>query len=182
VVYTIGRFKTDGGVLIMAAAIYLFTLILTAEPTAVDGARTVSIPAEEYAYNQFHSRVIDSQKDLDLFVEQARRALRPDVFPNPPPAWNNWEGFAKGISDSKVDFSREAFVLIQHTEVSGSIRVRIKLANEPDGTLSARIFREIPMTLTGDMKYYCFAFVVNKAKVKQVSVWKQGETLMIERK
>ncbi len=155
----------------MAAPTSLIGLLLiwAVQGPPIEGVRRVAIPAEEHGYNQFFSMVIGSQEQLDTFLRGVEGRE----------GWNNRAGFTKGIADAKLDFSKESLILIRHTEGSGSIWVRFYLSSEADGSLTARIYRGIPPTLTGDMKYYCFAIAVRKDRPRRVAVWQQADVLFV---
>lgn len=104
-----------------------------------------------------------SQKDLDSFLAD----------PAMQGGWNNRQAFTDALMNAKVDFSKEALVLLRHTEGSGSVKVAFGMPVLKDRTLLCEIQgRPIPPGYggTGDMAYYCFAVAVSKAHVSQVEL------------
>src|SRR5687768_15497822 len=75
--------------------------------------RIISIPTKENGYSNFASIVFMSKKDLDSFLTDTSAQS----------GWNNRQGFEDALLNAKVDFSKEALVLLRHTEGSGSVKV-----------------------------------------------------------
>ncbi len=125
--------------------------------------RIIPIPTREHGYNNFESKVFMSQKDLDVFLTDKSTQM----------GWNNRQGFEDALLNAKVDFSKEALVLLRHTEGSGSVKVTFETPVLQDRTLLCEIRGEpIPPGHggTADMAYYCFAVAVSKAQVSQVEL------------
>src|SRR5688572_20898458 len=121
--------------------------------------RTVNIPAREYGYTHFESIALLSKSDLDSLLKKT--SARP---------WNHRREFVDGLVNANVDFSKEALVLLRHTERSGSVNVEFKTPVLQGRNLVCEIAgKPIPDGFggTGDMAEYCFAVVVSKAHVSQ---------------
>ena len=104
-----------------------------------------------------------SQKDLDSFLAD----------PATVNGWNNRQGFKDALLNAKLDFSKEALVLLRHTEGSGSVKVEFGTPILKDQTLLCEIQgKAIPRGYggTADMAYYCFAVAVSKAHVSKVEL------------
>ena len=125
--------------------------------------RIIPIPTREHGYNNFASKVFMSKKDLDSFLADKSEQS----------GWNNRQGFEDALLNAKVDFSKEALVLLRHTEGSGSVKVTFETPVLQDRTLLCEI-RGHPFPPgyggTADMAYYCFAVAVSKAQVSQVEL------------
>ena len=125
--------------------------------------RTIPIPIREHGYNTFESIVLTSPKDLDSFLK--------DTITKG--GWNDRQGFEDALLNAKLDFSKEALVLLRHSEGSGSIKVTFETPVLKDRTLVCEIQgRRVPpgYGVTLDMAYYCFALAVSKAHVTQVEL------------
>lgn len=127
------------------------------------GFRTVPIPEREHGYSGFESVVIDSQTGLDALLKRVKAGE----------GWNDGAKFIAAVKEAKIDFSKEALVLLRHTEGSGSTRVEFSNPKLRDGTLQYEIIRktvEIGMVGTADMAFYCFALAVKKTAVNKVKL------------
>jgi hypothetical protein len=125
--------------------------------------RVIPIPTREHGYGSFESIVFRSQKDLDSFL----------TGPSTQGGWNNRKGFEDALLNAKVDFSKEALVLLRHTEGSGSVKVTFETPILQGRNLICEIKgTPIPPGYMGtaDMAYYCFAVAVSKADVNQVEL------------
>ena len=123
--------------------------------------RTIDILKRENGYGNFESIAFTSQKDLDSFIKKV--ALQP--------GWNHKREFIDALNNANVDFSKEALVLLRHTEGSGSVKVAFETPVLKGKNLICEIAgTPIPPGFggTGDMAYYCMAVVVSKAQVSQV--------------
>ena len=106
--------------------------------------------------------MITSQKELDSFLADSRQR-----------GWNGRQAFEDALVNAKLDFSKEALVLLRHTEGSGSVRVAFETPVLSDRNLLCKIEgRPIPPGYggTADMAYYCFAVAVSKAQVSKVEL------------
>lgn len=137
-----------------------FSLLFSADGVPVVGVTRIDIPHRDNGYKTFDTLVLQSQDEFDKFMNQAKQNRN----------WNERDEFTAAIEEAKVDFAKESLVLVRHTEGSGSIRVRFRLSEGRDDTVAVNIFRECPSALTADMAYYCYAFKVQRAKVRSVTV------------
>jgi hypothetical protein len=81
--------------------------------------------------------------------------------------------FVDMLLEAKVDFSKEALVLLRHSEGSGSVKVTFETPVLTDRNLHCEIRGHLfPPGYggTADMAYYCFAVAVSKAQVSQVEL------------
>jgi hypothetical protein len=125
--------------------------------------RIIPIPIRETGYSNFASIVFMSKKDLDSFLTDTSTQI----------GWNNRQGFEDALLNANLDFSKEALVLLRHTEGSGSVQVTFETPILQDRNLLCEIRgRPIPPGYagTGDMAYYCFAVALSKAQVSQVEL------------
>lgn len=125
--------------------------------------RIIPIPTRENGYGNFASIVFTSQKDLDSFLRDTSTQS----------GWNHRQKFEDALLDAKVDFNKEALVLLRHSEGSGSIKVTFERPVLKDRKVLCEIRgRPIPPGYGGttDMAYYCFALAVSKADVSQVEL------------
>jgi hypothetical protein len=123
--------------------------------------RIIPIPIREHGYSNFHSIVFTSQDDLDSFLTDTSTQI----------GWNSRQAFEDALLSAKLDFSKEALVLLRHTEGSGSVQVTFETPVLKDSTLFCEI-RGKPFPPgyggTADMAYYGFAVAVSKSRVRQV--------------
>jgi len=124
--------------------------------------RTIPIPKREHGYSNFDSTVIASQGGLDKFLKTTSK--KDDM------GWNDRTGFEKALAQAKIDFSREALVLLRHTEGSGSVRIGFRPPRVDKKRVICRIDRKEPEVGTADMAYYCFALAVPKAVISEVEM------------
>lgn len=125
--------------------------------------RIIPIPTREHGYNNFMSIVFMSKTDLDSFLTDTSNQS----------GWNNRQEFVAALLNAKLDFSKEALVLLRHTEGSGSVKVTFETPVLQGRNLLCKILgRPIPPGYggTADMAYYCFAVAVSKAQVSQVEL------------
>jgi len=140
------------------AAMGAFGLAPGQEPKAF---RLIDIPAREHGYGNFKSRVIVSQKQFDTFVKAVQGQQ----------GWNNRPAFLAALTAAKMDFSKEALVLIRQSEGSGSNRVSFASPHLKSGKLVCTIQREIPEIGTDDLADYCFALAATRSNVTAAEVW-----------
>lgn len=124
--------------------------------------RMVPIPKEEHGYSNFESTVVTSQGELDKFLQKDSKGQGM--------GWNNGADFEKALAQAKLDFDREALVLLRHTEGSGAVQVNFRQPSVKERRLICQIDRKEPEVGTGDMAYYCFALAVAKADVEAVEM------------
>lgn len=125
--------------------------------------RTIPIPKRENGYSNFASIAFMSREAMDAFLADTSTKI----------GWNNRQEFEEALLNAKVDFSKEALVLLRHTEGSGSVQVTFEKPELQDRKLICAIRgRPIPPGYggTADMAYYCFAVVVSKSEVSQVEL------------
>ena len=149
----------------------ILCFLLLAIPIHVDRAtnegpepfRIVPIQPREHGYSTFESIAIRSESELDAFLKDTAKKI----------GWNHRQVFEDALLNAKVDFSKEALVLLRHTEGSGSVKVDFETPVLKGRNLLCEIKgRPIPDGFggTGDMAYYCFAVVVSKEQVNQVEL------------
>jgi hypothetical protein len=127
--------------------------------------RVLEIPAREHGYGNFKTQVITSQEQFDAFLKESAGPLN----------WNNRAGFLEGIKKAKIDFTREALVLLRDTEGSGSNKVTLLSPIIKGKTLTCQLERIVPPIGTGDIADYCFALVVDRNKISEVRYEVQGQ-------
>ena len=126
--------------------------------------RLIPIPKRAYGYGRMDSVVIRTKAELDGFLKGVPRQG----------GWNNRKGFEDAIGKAKVDFGKEALVLLCHAETSGSVQVTFRKPTLRGRRLTCRIAREVPEIGTADMAYYCFALAVSKSDVSKVELQVAG--------
>jgi hypothetical protein len=122
--------------------------------------RIIPIP-NRGGYN-FESIVLMSKNDLDSFLTDKSTQI----------GWGNSREFEDALLNAKLDFSKEALVLLRHSEGSGSIQVTFETPILQGTRLLCEI-RGKPLQGGGttDMAlYYCFAVAVSKAQVSEVEL------------
>jgi hypothetical protein len=142
----------------------LLTLFLQSGPLAAperQAFRIVPIPRRENGYSNFESVAFNSKAELETFLAAASKQ----------PGWNNRQAFVAALRNANIDFTREALVLLRHSEGSGSVRVNFETPKLVGRKLVCQIRGQ---ALTGggtmDMAYYCFAVVVSKSAVSEVEL------------
>jgi len=150
--------------LMAVAAVGVLSFVQDAGAADEKGFRTVPIPKREHGYSGLDSVVIDSQAGLDGLLKKVKAG----------DGWNEGAKFIAAVKEAKIDFSKEALVLLRHTEGSGSNRVEFSNPKLRDGTLQCEIIRKTAGIGTADMAYYCFALAVKKTAVKKVELWIAG--------
>jgi len=134
---------------------------LTNKPT--HSFRIIPIPKGETGYSNFASVAIMSKHDMDSFLSSISTQI----------GWNNRQEFERALLNAKLDFSKEALLLLRHSEGSSSVKVTFEKPILQDRKLICEIRgRPIPpgYGATADMAYYCFAVVVSKSAVSQVEL------------
>jgi hypothetical protein len=125
--------------------------------------RIIPIPTREHGYGNFPSIVLRSQQDLDSFLTTTSAQI----------GWNSRQAFEDALRNAEVDFSKEALVLLRHTEGSGAVQVTFETPVLQGRDLVCEI-RGKPFPAgyggTTDMAYYCFAVAVSKAEVSHVKL------------
>ena len=135
------------------------------EKSDVEGSqsfRIVPIPKREHGYSNFESTAILSENDLDSFLKKA--SVKDGM------GWNDRKGFEDALDGAKLDFAKEALVLLRHTEGSGSNQVTFEIPALKAKRLVCSIKRKEADIGTADMAYYCFALAVAKSAVEAVEL------------
>ena len=125
--------------------------------------RIIPILKRENGYGNFKSIAFLSKNELDSFLKET----------STQPGWNNRKEFEDALLNANVDFSKEALVLLRHTETSGSVQVTFQTPTLHGRNLVCEIEgTPIPPGHggTADMAYYCFAVAVSKSHVSQVEL------------
>ncbi|MBA3514125.1 MAG: hypothetical protein H0T77_07115 [Pyrinomonadaceae bacterium] len=87
--------------------------------------------------------------------------------------WNNRKEFEDALRNANLDFTKEALVLLRHTEGSGSVQVTFETPILQDRILLCEIRgKPIPPGYLGtaDMADYCLAVAVSKSHISQVEL------------
>ncbi|HYW69749.1 MAG TPA: hypothetical protein VE961_01865, partial [Pyrinomonadaceae bacterium] len=142
----------------------LLTLVFHAGPLAAQerpAFRVIPIPQREDGYDNFESIAFNTKAEFESFLTGAA----PQIGRTHPQA------FIAELKKADIDFTREALVLLRHTESSGSVQVTFETPTLADRKLICQI-RGKPVNGigTGDMAYYCFAVVVSRALVGEVEL------------
>ena len=123
--------------------------------------RVIPIPKRENGYSNFESVVFNTKAEFETFLAGTSRQV----------GWNGRQAFADALQNANIDFTREALVLLRHSEGSGSVRVTFETPTLVDRKLVCQIRGK---ALTGggtmDMAYYCFAVVVSRSLVSEVEL------------
>jgi len=152
-----------------AAGMLLFLSTAAAgEPAAF---RTIPIPKREHGYNNFKSMVIHTKAAWEKFKKKhhGKKAT----------GWNQRENVFKALADAKINFEKEALVLLRHSEGSGSTSVTFKKPVLMGKKLVCTITRKVPQVGTANMAYYCFAVVVRKSDLDEVEVQVKGRKPLV---
>lgn len=150
---------------IMLWCLLLATLFHPGQSTnkSTQSFRIIPIQKRENGYSKFASIAFMSKNELDSFLKDTSMQI----------GWNNRQEFEDALRNAKLDFTKEALVLLRHTEGSGSVQVTLETPVLQDRKLLCEIRgRPIPPGYggTADMAYYCFAVAVSKAQVSQVEL------------
>ena len=147
---------------IMLCCLLLATLFHPGQLTNKSTQSFRIIPIRERGgYSNFESIVLMSQDDLDSFLTDTSTQV----------GRTNRQEFEDALRNANLDFTREALVLLRHTESSGSVQVVFETPILQDRKLLCEI-RGKPLQGggTADMAYYCFAVAVSKSAVDQVEL------------
>jgi hypothetical protein len=146
---------------IMLCGLLLATLFHPGQLTnqSTESFRIIPIP-NRGGYN-FESIVLMSKNDLDSFLTDKSTQI----------GWGNSREFEDALLNAKLDFSKEALVLLRHNEGSGSVQVTFETPILQGTRLLCEIRGKPLQGLgTADMAYYCFAVAVSKAQVSEVEL------------
>ncbi len=119
--------------------------------------RIIGIPKTGSSYSSFDSTVIYTKAEFDGLLEKTGEQK----------GWSRYQEFADALAAAKIDFDKEALVLLRHTENSMSVRVELKPPELRAGILNCEIDQGRPTALPA-MELFCFALAVSKAEVKGV--------------
>jgi hypothetical protein len=125
--------------------------------------RIIPILKRENGYGNFESIAFVSKDGLDSFLKNTATQM----------GWNNRQEFEDVLRNAKVDFTKEALVLLRHDQGSGSVQVTFAPPLLQDRRLICKITgKRFPPGYGGtmDMAYYGFAVVVAKAAVSEVEL------------
>ena len=131
------------------------------QSSEAQGFRIIPVPARDNGYSRFQSTVITDEAAWRSFRNEAV-AVR---------GWNHRRQFFRGVDEGAVDFTREALVLLRHTEGSGSVAVEFQPPIVENGHLRTVIKTATPLIGTADMAEYCFALAVSKDMIESISLW-----------
>jgi hypothetical protein len=142
----------------------LLTVFLQAGPLAAQerqAFRVIAIPNKETGYSNFESVAFNTKAEFESFRAGTSKQL----------GWNSRQAFADALHDAKIDFTREALVLLRHTEGSGGVRVNFETPTLIDRKLVCQIRgKALRGAGTADMAYYCFAVVVSRSLIDEVEL------------
>ena len=131
----------------------------------------IAIPVREQGYSHFKTQMLNSQKELDDFVEKIKLQTN----------WNKKENFLETLLLKQIDFSNYNLFLYRINMASGStvLSVDIPLGNRNDITI--KIGQDKPSLDTTETAYYALAYKVAKS-VKTITIDNGTEKTVIENK
>jgi hypothetical protein len=133
--------------------------------------RSIAIPDGDISYRTFNPQVIESQAEMDRFLERPIGVFQPgpdgEFYPL---SWRENPAFMQAIQEANIDFDREALVLLQHTVSSGGIDVTLDTPQLQGEALISTIRVSRFTGGTAAFETYGFALAVSKAAVKEVRV------------
>jgi hypothetical protein len=139
--------------------------------------RVLAVPLNENGYGGFGPVVIDSRERFDSF----RKTVEGQA------GWNDRAGFLRALDQARIDFEREALVLIRQGDGSGTLSVNLAAPRVRGDVLTCTV-RVGGSHSSRDVKYRCFALAVDKRRISRVEVrvsegWtgKLRETLVIRK-
>jgi len=122
--------------------------------------RTINIYQRELGYSYFDSMAITTSEDFNAFLAE---------IPNQT-GWNGRQVFIDALVNAKIDFNREALVLLRHDEPSGSAIVSFETPVLKEKTLVCEIRGKFAGVGTADIAFHGFALAVSKSLVNQVEL------------
>ena len=133
----------------------------------------IDIPFREIGYEQFPSKVIASQDEMDRFINQIKNSTN----------WNDKEPFLNQIYGADVDFNSENILFYRMTEGSGSISLSAgePILSQSKDEVLIDIKRDVPKIGTADMAYYALVYIVDKG-IKRVTFDDKKQKVVIENK
>lgn len=120
--------------------------------------KQISVPARENGYASFSSQAITSKPEFDKFIKSIESAQ----------FFNDKEAFLEKLRSANLVFGKESLILLRHDEGSGSTQVKLNTPQLKDKQLICKLERKPAQMGTADMAYYCYAFAVSKASVKEI--------------
>ena len=120
--------------------------------------RTIKIYQTELGYAYFESMAIATSEDFNAFLAE---------IPNQT-GWNGRQEFIDALVNAKIDFNREALVLLRHDEPSGSVQVSFETPVLKDKTLLCETRGKFAVSGFDTVAFHGFALVVSKSLVNQV--------------
>jgi len=138
---------------------------LALEVSKLDGIREIYIPFRENGYRNIEAQVIRSQQEWKGFVDEIIGQER---------SWNERSEFIDAVEVAKIDFVKEALVLLRHTEGSGSIEVQFRPPRMAGKTMTCNVVTKTPRLCTADVADYCVAFAVATENVERVEMFVDG--------
>lgn len=134
------------------------------------GFRLIPVPAYVGGSSDVKSQVIHTQEQLDALVKQIKTQR----------GWRRPADFVKALHGAKLDFAKEALVVMHHEDVAGT-RVGFAVPELIHDKLVCVICPNFPPGLTPLGADHCFALAVDKAQVSQVEVWvDDGDTSRLQ--
>jgi len=127
--------------------------------------RRVDISERENGYCNLSNRVIKTQSEFDTYISGVKRHER----------WSNKYVFANSLINAKIDFDREALVIIPLVEGSGSNIIKFNKPEVEGDKIICRISRFVPEIGNCMMAYYCGVFVVDQARINEIEVRVEGK-------
>lgn len=145
----------------MRVVLVLLACCLTPALADEPAYRAVPIPAEEHGYSRLQSQVVQSAAELAALLAQAEQRN----------AWNNPAAFKQAIAAAKLDFEREALVLLFDATRSGAEGLVWQKPVLADGVLTCAVKRTNSDAPGADvMGYRGWALRVRRDRVKAV-IW-----------
>ena len=148
---------------LVLTSLFLTLFIHAGPPVAQEsqGVRLIPIPNRENGYSNFDSVAFNTKAEFESFLAGTSKQL----------GWTSRQAFADALHDANIDFTREALVLLRHTEGSGGVRVNFETPTLVDRKLVCQIRGKALIGMgTADMAYYCFAVVVTRSLVSEVEL------------
>ncbi len=140
---------------------FILLFVVYPSPTKKPAFRIVPILPRENGYSNFASVAFTTKEQFESFISKTPAQI----------GWNNRREFENALREANIDFSREALILLRHTESSGSVAVTFDPPILKDSKLICKIHGKAVVGMaTGDMADYCFAVVVSKSAVTQVEL------------
>lgn len=139
---------------------------LAIEEIKLEGIRVIDIPFREHGYRNLEPQVIRTQEEWKEFADEIIWQQR---------SWNKWSEFIDAVQDAKIDFGKEALVLLRHTEGSGSIDVQFRPPRMSGKTMTCNVVTKTPELCTGDVAEYCVAYAVATEHVECVEMFVDGQ-------